>query len=134
MKIEPILDFSKNYWQLLVGIAAFVITTVFFLSYSLARHKRMVFKLRTEVLHQKTLLTVEKLEKKSALARLRLLQLSTSDTKVAEERKKIETDIKKIDAGITKAKSGLKKDLSGLDKKSLVDLLRQAEQLEKDTL
>lgn len=125
--------FHKLAWPL-TTLAIIVGIVIFFISYSLARHKKMVHQLRVRVLKLQTENKIAVLEKKKALEQVKLAQLQKKDSKNSIERDKIRNKIQKISAQEKEAKVILVKRRKELDKDNLDDLLKKANQLVKDTL
>ena len=111
---------------LMIGI------TIFFLSYSLARHKKIVAHLRAHVLSQDASLQEAHAHNKSLRVRLQLSQLRKQDSKEKKKREKLKKELKgtldKLETAKRKADKK-EKELGGMGRE---ELLRQAKQLEKD--
>lgn len=125
---------SKTFgWVLLVAIIM-VATSIFFISYSLARHKRMVAQLRAQVIAQNAKIKVMESEKRLIALSAQLKELKSEDAKHVAAREQIRTEIEKESVKVEAAKKTLDKDLKKMDKKGMSQLLKESRQLLKEVL
>lgn len=111
-----------------------VFVTIFFLSYSLARHKRMVARLTATVTEQQAQIKVRDIQLQKKEDELKLALLKKDDKVDKEKRQKIREHLKKIEKDEEKARKELKKKRKDLDNDSLDDLIKKARRLTKETL
>jgi len=137
-KIRSVYGFSEapaNIWAWFGTIVFVVVSlTIFFLSYSLARHKRMVARLKAVVIQKEAELKVEKINRHKAELQVKLKHLEKADGTHKKERAAVRAKIANSDKHLKTAKKKLRKDVSKLSKKSIKDLLTEADRLLKDTL
>ena len=84
---------TKTLGIALAVITVIVATSIFFISYSLARHKRMVAQLRAQVIAQEAKLKVAQSEKKLLQLEYQLKSLKLEDKKHQEARKKLRKEM-----------------------------------------
>jgi len=133
-KIKKLQTPLKKLAVPLIMVSVIIGVIIFFISYSLARHKKMVHQLRVQILKLQTENKIAELEKKKAIVQLKLTQLKKDDAQHEVKRKEIRDEIQKIDVQEKKAQEVLVQRRKGLDKDNLDDLLVKANQLVKDTL
>ena len=122
----------KLIWPLTL-LSLIVFFSFFFVSYSLARHKRLVGQLRSQVLRLEAEAKVEKAEKKKIEARLALALLKKKDKESEEKRKKIRNSLSKLERDRKKAYEDLVKKRKELKSDNRDDLMKKAEQILKET-
>ena len=122
-------------WWMWVGVSIVIVVVVvmFFLSFSLARHKRMVAELRASLLESQTRLENQKRLTQIAVLEERQKHLQAQRGRSEEENKKLQSKVQKIKQDIEQGKKELQKKEQGLKGKSLGDLLKQSDQLLKET-
>jgi len=108
----------------LVGVVVFGVS-FFFVSYSLAKHKRMVARLTTEVERLQAEGKVKDLRLKSALERAALLQLKKDAAQDQKKRKAIRRSIEETSRALKKADKDLAEKRNRIKHKDSLELLLQ---------
>lgn len=137
-RIPELLGFREkpaSVWAWAIVVFFVVVSvTIFFLSYSLARHKRLVGELRAQIISMDA-------EKQSQIAEQTAKRVQKELAKLEEEKKisdkekeKIRQQLEQKRKQALEEKATLQKNIKEVDRKSLQELIRQAEKLEKETL
>lgn len=123
-------------WKLWAFIILFAVsgTSIFFVSFSLARHKRMVHDLRIQLQAKESELKQKETERRELELKLRLKSIDAQSKEQTKERQKLRKKIDKTHKEIQEGKKKLNKDIKALKGQKLEDLIKQAEKLEKETL
>lgn len=108
--------------------------TVFFLSYSLARHKRLVGELRVQIISYEAERQKREAEKKTMALRLELVRIEQQKETTRQHKEKLKEEIHRKLVEEERRKTVLDSQIRKLDGKSLQQLVDQAEKLEKETL
>lgn len=120
-------------WSIVI-VTVVIFVTIFFLSYSLARHKRMVARLTATVTEQQAQIKVRDIQLKKKDDELKLALLKKDDKIDKEKRDKIRKHLKQIEQDEKKARDDLKKKRKDLQDDSIDDLIKKAKRLTKETL
>ncbi|MCA8939377.1 MAG: hypothetical protein KDB07_06205, partial [Planctomycetes bacterium] len=123
-------------WLVWVCVILFVVsgTSIFFISYSLARHKKMVAALRVQLVAQKAELKHRETEKEELRLQLKLKSLDKKSDVQEKERAALREQIDKKRQELRQERASLSRELKALDGKKFDSLLDQAKKLEKETL
>ena len=124
---------SWKLWSFIIVCVVFAVT-IFFVSYSLARHKRMVYRLRVQLIAQEAILKDKVAQAEALQLQLQLHTLAKKTGEQAVKRKEIKKQIKQVYKDLDASKQKLDKDVKALNQKRMEELLEQARQLERDTL
>lgn len=127
-------DTPGSIWAWVGTIGAIVGIVIVVLATSLAKHKRMVAELRAVILQKDAENRVLQLEKKAEEERHRLTALSSKDVPNKTERTSIRQNLQNIEKTLSQERPKLKKSIEELPKKSIGQLLKESDQLLKDTL
>lgn len=125
---------TRTLGLVLVIVAGITATSIFFISYSLSRHKQMVAQLRSQVIVQETRITVLEAEKRLMVLQQQLKELQSSEKKQQEAREAIRKTIEKEQAQISDARKKLEKDLKAVGTKSISQLLEASKKLLQEVL
>lgn len=135
LELSSFVSAMKRFAWPLIVVFVFVSVVIFFLSYSLARHKRMVFRLTVELQAARTEAKVKDLKIKAQEEQLKLSFLKKGDAQEKVKREEILKNLKKLDEASKKSKASLEKERSKIKKTEDIDsLLEQAKKLTQETL
>lgn len=131
---KALLSLVAKAWKPLLVVALFFFVVLFFVSYSLARHKRMVARLTEELQAAKTEIKVRDLRLQQKEAELKLVALKGDSQRHKQEQERIKKNIVQIQAKSEQAKKDLEKERSRIRETQDVDaLLNEAKRLTKET-
>jgi len=124
---------KKLMWPLItMGVAVALI--IFFISYSLARHKKLVGELKSQVILLKAEKKVQQVETEKVKAKLKIAQLNKDDLQNEKKRKELLNVIKEKEKSLVDAQKDLDKKRKNIPRKNLDQLIKRSNQLMKDTL
>ena len=131
-----VLSLVKQRWFGSLFLTFFVVFVVslFFITYSLARHKRLIARLRATVIEQQAKVRLKDLELQKSRHRIKLMELQKTDQIASSKREEIKKKIYSVNHKIESAQKDLLKKRKQVGKDSVDELIRKAKTLTKETL
>jgi biopolymer transport protein ExbB/TolQ len=137
-KVFEVLGFREKpaRWWAWTGIVFIVVVAVvvFFLSYSLARHKRLVARLEAKITEQGAIINVQRIQLKKKDEEIKIASLRRDDEVARKKREKLRDKILQYKKDEDKARRDLARKRKRLGKDSTDQLIQKAKKIVKETL
>ena len=118
-----------KWWAWVALVSVVVAGVIFYLSFSVAKYRRMVGQLRAKVIEQDTRLKNKEHEKTVAVLQERNKHLDVKKAKDAKARKLAEAEIERARIEIAAGQARVDKEVAKLKGKSMKELLKQSKTL-----